>query len=296
MSLTLRPSIPRIVLTLVATAALPGAAAGQDRPLPDPSAFLAEARKHLQTDGTLQSQYTYIEKRTEPGRDKSATPRVRVFEVYPTLGEEPYRRLIADDGVPVDPKELARKDAKHRKEILEEARKLEREGAAGRAHRLRKEADERRKHEEAIDELFRLYDLRMIGRDSVEGHPTIAFAFTPRPGFKARTDDGKIMKKFGGRAWFSEEDHELARLEVEAIENINVGLGLVARLYKGTRAMFSRRKVNNEVWLPVEARVLGTGRLMIFKKLNIEMISEFSDYKKFTVDTSATLDLSKPPQ
>src|SRR5262245_30034873 len=40
--------------------AVPGA---QNRPLPDPEAFLKETRKHLQTDSAITSSYMYVETR-----------------------------------------------------------------------------------------------------------------------------------------------------------------------------------------------------------------------------------------
>ena len=42
----------------------------QNRPLPDQESFLIETRKHLQTDGTLQSSYVYVETRREQKLDK----------------------------------------------------------------------------------------------------------------------------------------------------------------------------------------------------------------------------------
>jgi hypothetical protein len=51
---------------------------------------------------------------------------------------------------------------------------------------------------------------------------------------------------------------------------------------------FQRRLVNNEIWLPEQAHFSGTGRLLLFKGLRIDTYSEYSDYKKFTVETSVT--------
>src|SRR5436190_3714755 len=86
----------------------------QNRPLPDQESFLTETRKHLQTDSTLQSSYVYVETRRELKLDKGGRTRgesVKVFESYPGLpGEERWERLIAEDGRPVPPEELAKQD------------------------------------------------------------------------------------------------------------------------------------------------------------------------------------------
>jgi hypothetical protein len=45
------------------------------------------------------------------------------------------------------------------------------------------------------------------------------------------------------------------RLNVEAIRDANIGFGLLARMNKGTVMTFTRRFVNNEVWLPGPRRL-----------------------------------------
>ena len=61
------------------------------------------------------------------------------------------------------------------------------------------------------------------------------------------------MKAFKGKAWLSESEYELVRLDVEAVDSVSIGLGLVARMHKGTTASFSRRKVDGDTWLPARA-------------------------------------------
>ncbi len=110
----------------------------------------------------------------------------------------------------------------------------------------------RRRYSAAIDDLFRIYDIRLIRRERIDGHDTILATLNPKEGVKPQTDDGKIMRNFTARAWVSESDYELVRVEVEAIRDLSFGLGLLARVHKGTVASYERRKVNTEVWLPAK--------------------------------------------
>lgn len=80
----------------------------------------------------------------------------------------------------------------------------------------------------------------------LDGHETILFSLTPRRGAKPRTREGSQMRAFAVRAWVSESDRELVRVDAEAIDTL-----LVAVL-----------------------RRIG--------------LSEFSDYREFSVDTSTT--------
>ena len=70
--------------------------------------------------------------------------------------------------------------------------------------------------------------------------------------------------------------------------------GVVAKLYKGTTLVFERRKVNDEVWLPTRTRVNMSGRALI-RKFSLEAVIEYSDYRKFSVNTDTTFDRAKQP-
>lgn len=262
----------------------------QERPLPDFETFAAQVKKHLATDEERQSGYMFVERRTERKVDGSGRPTgetVKVFEVYPGLpGEERYRRLIEENGRPVVPDKLARQDRERQEDVESYAKAQASESQRQKAAREHEKA--RRRYNAAIDDLYRIYDIRMLRRETMDGHGTIFATLDPKESVKPHTDDGKIMRKFKARAWISESDYELVRVEIEAIRDLSFGLGLLARVHKGTVATFERRKVNNEVWLPAKVTWTASGRLLLVRRLRLRGISEFSGYKKFTVDTSTT--------
>ena len=96
------------------------------------------------------------------------------------------------------------------------------------------------------------------------------------------------MRHFKARAWISESDYELVRVEIEAIDNLSFGLGLLARVHKGTVATYERRKVDDEAWLPKQVTWTASARVLLVRRLRLRGVSEFSNYRKFTVDTSTT--------
>lgn len=255
-----------------------------DPPLPDAERFLREVRKHLQSDELRLSVYTYIEKRREvrvSPLGKVTTGPLRVFEVYPSADpEQPYKRLISVDGVPLGAAELEAQDREWRAAQEQRARRRAREGASERQQRERERADATRREQAAIEDLVRLYEIHLVRRETMDGHSTIVVSFAPRPDVRPRTDQGKILKKARGRAWISETDHEIVRVEAETIEDITVGLGLIARLHKGSKAIFVRRKVDGEAWLPAEYRFVGTGRTLLFRTFKVEAVTEYSDYRR----------------
>jgi hypothetical protein len=275
--------LPLVVLVLTTAAA-------QERPLPDFETFAAEVKRHLATDEERQSGYTFVERRVEQkldgsGRTKDET--IKVFEVYPGLpGEARYRRQIEEDGKPVSPDKLAKQDRDRRKEVEAYARGL---ANVPRQQAAAREQDKaRREYSAAVDDLFGIYDISMLRRETVDGHETIVASLTPKAGAKPLTDDGKVMRHFKARAWISESDYELVRVEIEAIDTLSFGFGLLARIHKGTVATYERRKVNDEVWLPAEVTWTASARVALVRRLRLRGVSEFSNYRKFTVDTETT--------
>ena len=268
--------------------------AAQDRPLPDQQSFLAETRKHLQTDSTLQSSYVYVETRREQKLDKhgrTSKESVKVFESYPGLpGEARWERLVAEDGRPVPAEELAKQDRERQKSAAGMVQRLAENASKERARQEREYQKARREREDAVNDIFNVFTIRMIGREPIERHETIAFLLTPRPDAKPKTTEGRQMKHFNVRAWISESDHELVKLEAEAIDTLSFGLGVLARLHKGARLSFLRRKVNGEVWLPAVASYQGSARVGLLLTLRRGGTSEYSGYRKYSVDTSATIE------
>jgi transposase-like protein len=52
--------------------------------------------------------------------------------------------------------------------------------------------------------------------------------------------------------------------------------------------------VNDEVWLPAEVTWTASARVMLFRQLRLRGVSEFSNYRKFTVDTSTIYTAPRP--
>ena len=269
----------------------------QDRPLPDADAFLKETRKHLQTDSRVTSNYMYVETRRERKLDKdgrTAEESVRVYESYPGLPGQPrWERLISEDGKPVAANSLAEQDRDRTKQATAMAKRLESDPGKESARQQRDWDKAHHERSEAVDDIYVVYAIHLTGRERVEGHDTIAFTLTPRPESKPKTREGDLMKRFGVKAWISEADYELVRLEAEAIDNVGFGLGVLARIHKGAQFSFLRRKVNDEVWLPAVAKYSGSARVGLLWTLRRTGSSEYSGYRKFSVDTSSSFDHPK---
>lgn len=251
-----------------------------ERPLPEVGPFLEEVRHNLRSDRLLLEQYTFTEKRVEQrltGKGAVKKTKIEIFEVYPSLeAGKMYRRLVARDGVPVSEKELAARDRAHEAKV----EKAERRRAA--------DDEDRREEERVVAEIPQIYEVEILARETMDDRPAILVKFAPRAGYKALTKGGKILQLVSGRAWIDEEDRQLVRVEARLLDNLGVGPAGVVRLQKGATSYFHRRKINDEIWLPSDARFSGSARVLLFFGGGIDTTFEYSDYKKFSVSTEST--------
>jgi hypothetical protein len=231
--------------------------------LPEVQRFMAEFRKTLRTDDTLLRQYSYTEKQTSVELDSAGRTRktdVLVYECTPGPQGIQQRRLVSRNGVPVP-------------------REAEKENKAGKLGG-QKDGKPGNEDEAIINDVFALYDFQIAGRETINGRPTIRVTFRPRSSYRPKTDQGEIMRHVGGQAWISEDDHQLAKIEAEALEPFSLGRGVsAAKVKKGALIRAERRKFNND-WLPVKAEFAVSANILLIKTVNVRQISEYSNYKK----------------
>lgn len=301
-----RQSLPRAVsclllaLTLISGALPPGpsmrvwaqppATRSSSPPLPELAQLIREVKAGLRTDEQLLRQYTFKERRRDVHVSKLGKVQLgpwREFEVYPSeVPGETYKRLVSVNGVPLAAAELEKRDAAHRKRVLDQFEQVRVETPAQRDKRLAKKERERREEQDVIDDVFAVYQIALVGREFRDGRQTLVATLTPRRNARTRTDAGKFLKKVRGRAWIDETDRQVVRTQLEAVEDITFGLGLLARMQKGSTIMFRRTLVNDEIWLPAEAQYKVVGKTLVFRKFGLESTTVFSDYRKFGVSTS----------
>jgi hypothetical protein len=277
-----------------AAATPPAAAVPLNIPLPATHEFIRKMRAAIRFDEDLQQAYTYLERRRDvkiTGLGKVSVGPMRTFEVYPS--NQPgrtYKRLVAVDGKPLPPAELARRDEEHRGNVLAEHERNQAETPAARSARLAKEAKERREREAIVDDAFAIFEATAIGRDTIDGHGVVVLWLRPRQNVSPRTREGRYMTKFAGKLWVTEADGQIVKLDLSAFDDISVGYGVVGRVHKGARLEFARRRINDEAWLPAWSHITAKGRTLMFRPFDFDVRTDYMDYKKWSVDTKVTFE------
>jgi len=204
------------------------------------------------------------------------------------LDGEPYRRTLEKDGKPLSPQE----ERSEQKKLDDAARKLSSQSPAERERRLA-DAEKRRKREfEFLSEIPDLFDLKLEGEETVAGRPVWVVSGAPRPGAKPRSGDAKVLLKVRGRMWIDKATYQWVKVEAQTTAVISWGL-ILARLNPGANLTFEQAPVG-EHWFPKRLVMGGNGRVGLIKRLSQEEEVEWSDYKKFSVDSKVLTDT--PPK
>jgi hypothetical protein len=248
----------------------------------DPHELVRRSIAQDQLDWVRMKDYTWQAHSVEKHLDSHGKVVSTKRETWETLmlDGQPYRRTLDRDGKPLSPEE----QRSEQKRLDRETRRLSSEPPAEKQRRL-EEAEKRRRREFAfLSEIPELFDLRFEGDSTVDGRSVWVLSGTPRPGAKAKSGDAKMLLRLRGRMWIDKATYQWARVEAETTDTISWGLFL-ARLNSGSRMTFEQTEVNSELWFPKRLLLTGSGRVGLIKRIALDEEIEWSNYRKFSVDS-----------
>jgi hypothetical protein len=65
---------------------------------------------------------------------------------------------------------------------------------------------------------------------------------------------------------------------MQARDDISIGWGIVGRVHEKTRLLATRKRVGI-VWLPSEFIIDATGRTLMFRTFDVQLVTNYSDYR-----------------
>jgi len=192
------------------------------------------------------------------------------------LGGRPYQKLIARDGKP-----LSENDARKEAEKMDrELAKREHMSDSERAQLEKKRAENRK----FLRELPEAFDFKLLGEEDVSGEPAWVIEADPKPDFRPRTMQAKMLAKVRGKVWVDKGEYQWVKADAEVLDPISVGLALF-RISPGGQIHFEQTRVNDEVWLPAHVQIRADARLAYVKKMRTEIDITYRDYKKFQTES-----------
>jgi hypothetical protein len=282
---------PRAAAFVMAAAVLCVTARAQDpTPLPVREVLRRTVQDNLARAERVAHLYAFKERRTDVHTNpfgRIGTGGTRVFDVFPSATRQlRYRRLVEHNGIAVGAQELAEQDRQYRARVTDFQRRLVTEHTDEGRRREADSARARQRGQRRIDAVVEALQFRVEGRTVYEGVPAIVVSFTPRPGARPDTREGRIAQNFAGTIWIHEAAAEVMRVEAKSIADLSFGFGLVARLGKGTEATLTRRPVEQDLWMPTELTLKGRGRAAVFRTLVVDFAVDWFDYRRLEGDSA----------
>lgn len=254
---------------------------GGGAPLPDVASLLEQVLRNQNALQAAQKDYTYTKTSTETRADGEGEKVSQyTYEAFSAYGRR-VEKLVAKNGRPLTPEEARNEDAR----VAKQVRENERRAASRAAEREGEDEDDRL----TVARILRVCRFVNPRRERWRGRDAVVVDFEARPGGQAADRLESALRKLVGSVWIDEDAKQLLRLEARVNEPIKIGAGLLLSLQRGASLAFEQEFVNDEVWLPSYAEVIGSARLLLVKGIKINQVQRFSDYRKFEVETSSQI-------
>lgn len=239
--------------------------------------FRVVADKDIEND-KRQHDYTYVERDEEhklDGKGLVKSTEVKTYEVLELYGEQ-VQRLIEKNDKTLDAKDAAKEEEKIQK-IID---KRKDESDDDRKKREQKEEKDREEDRKFVLEIADAYNFHLVGTESLEGRDAWVIDAEPRPGYEPHMKYAKFLPKFRGQVWIDKGEAQWAKMDIECIDTVSIGLFL-ARIHKGSRIVIEQTRVNDEVWLPKHVTLKEDVRFALLKESSVEQDETYREYKKF---------------
>lgn len=261
-------------------------------PLPDITALLKQVGENSEVTEKILDDYSYNQIITTREPNKDGSLRVVESETRELSFYKGYRitRLVEKNGKPLSPKDQEKEDKETQErveEIEKEIAKKERSGETG---------DPRAGQRISLSELFKASRLVNPRRERFKGRDVIVFDFEPNPDFDYKNAKSviKFFGKTAGVIWIDEKDKQVARVEAYLADSFNYGGGVLAKLRKGASFTLDQDRINDEIWLPSNADINMSIRVLLVKGLNINQNVRSYNYRKFSTEIKDAEVISPP--
>ncbi len=257
--------------------------------LPDLKALFKEIDDNQKALDKLKENYAGSESEEETefeGNGKVKKREVHDYTFFYLNGDE-ITTLVKKDGKPLSETEQKKENEKTQKRIEENQKRAAKKEA--KEEKAKEEGKDKEGDEPGIEVFLRACQFVNPRRERFRGQDVLVFDFEPNPEFKPHKLVEKLAQKLAGVVWVDEKAHDVARLEAYFTGDMKIAGGLLASLQKGSSIVYEQAFVNNEVWLPTYVEAHFGARFLLVKGFKGSVVTRYSDYKRFNVETLSTI-------
>lgn len=261
-----------------------------NEPLPDIKALLDEVRANADKIDDILENYSYKETRIEREIDKSGNLVEKESQTVLLSFYKGFRirRLIEQNGKPLSPSQQAKVDKNVEDQVEDIEKKIAKRDRELAKSNAQTPDDENRRI--TLSDALKGSLLVNPRRERFRNREVIVFDYEPNPQYKPQGRLEKLFALCNGAVWVDANSKQVVRLEAFLVQSAGNFLGKVKR---GASFSLENELVNNEIWLPSQADVNLSVKIL-FAGININNLIKYGDYSKSNVEVKgATVD--NPP-
>jgi hypothetical protein len=259
-----------LFLSTASVAQVPG-----EKPLPDLASFWERVRSHLGVQYEpvqLLKGYTYRRRSVteEVAPDGSVKSReTRDYDVF-HFDAGRFQKLISRNDRPLSEKDVKNEEDRFKEFLTRKPRPRSSEG-----------------QEKIFNDILNAFDFKILKREMRNDRPTLVITFKPRKNAKLQTFAARrLFAKAEGTAWVDEEDAQLASIDIHFIDDVKFGFGLLASISKDSRMAREWQRLPDGIWVPLRNESRVKARVLLAKGYNRRRVDNYTEYKKFSVETT----------
>jgi len=188
---------------------------------------------------------------------------------------------IAYDNQPLTPQQRAAEDSRldnliHNPAELAKKRRTEKEDADRTARIVR-----------AMPDAFLYeYDGTEMGKPGLgkPGDELVRLKFRPNPSYDPPSRVEQVLQGMQGILLIDANKHRIARIDGTLYKDVSFGWGILGHLDKGGHFLVEQADVGDGTWDVVRMTLAFTGKILLFKRLDIHSDEVFSDFHQVPND------------
>ncbi len=246
----------------------------------------AEARDALQRSLKFESldlsparDYIYIEDQVTRTLAPDGTVRTTTSQTHEVVNlyDASFERLIRKDGEELPPNKARAEQARFDKAVDKRAHET------AEAKAKRQEAERKTAAEDLAcdDEFMKLFTIRALGSEAVNGRPAWIAELNPLPNTAPRCTALKTLTKLRMKIWIDQTEYRWARLEADNIAPVTVMKLLFRAPTDGMHMAIETERHIDGAWLADHMRIRLNAKLLVLAPLRADIVWTYSNYRKF---------------
>lgn len=268
-----RPASTQVTISLIAVSFLSPYLYAAEDSLP-PTELVREAvRNEISSNTNPGSRYMF--------RDQRKTLHLSQTKLIVETREATAGMIIAQGGHPLTPEQRRAEEARLENYIrnpdeLNKKRKQEKEDAEHTQRILK-----------ALPDAF-LYQADGTQPGSIStggaGHDLTRLKFVPNPSYSPPTRVEQVLTGMAGHLLIDANEKRIAEIDGVLQKDVGFGWGILGHLDRGGRFVVRQAEVGSHHWELTSMELTFSGKVLLFKKLNIRSSDVFSDFHPVSPD------------